>query len=109
MSGSAGEMEALVRRHIEAFLRGDIAAVMADYSADAVMLGTFGTIEGTDALTAAFAGAGDVTRGLVVDELVCAGDTALMVFHSDVIAFGVDTFVVRDGKIVMQTTASGPS
>jgi hypothetical protein len=39
------------------------------------------------------------------DARAVEGEIAYITWHTDQIAFGTDTFVVRDGKIVAQTVA----
>ena len=101
---------ALVDRHIEAFLRRDWNRMMLDYAADAVFVLPNGPIEGKVAILDFFhsldaqtpaptftasnaTGTGDV--GLE-DWVMNAGRPGSMK--------GRDVFVIRDGKISVQTT-----
>ena len=103
-----------VARHAEAFDRGDVEAVVADYAPDAVLFTPEGPIRGHAALRAFFAG--------LLEEF-CQPGVTFDLFRTDIeddVAFiawtaetrrrryelGTDTFIVRGGKIVRQTFAA---
>jgi uncharacterized protein (TIGR02246 family) len=103
----------VVHRHIEAWRRGDVAGLLADYAEDAVMLSAAaGALSGKDAIAAMYA---PVFEGLfppadTVLELtaeVFAADFALVHWTATTSKVrtvgGFDTFLVRDGKIVAQS------
>src|SRR3954464_6079561 len=104
----------VVDRHLAAFGAGDVEASLKDYSDDAVFVRPDGAYTGHDALRAMFT---ELFSGLFkpgtyemgLDGMQVAGPAALMVWHADCAAVtvsgAVDTFVVRDGKIIAHTFA----
>lgn len=104
--------KAVVDRHLDAWRRGDIAALLADYADDAAMLhAALGVVTGKEAIGAlliqTFAELfrpGDTE--LTVDAIVTTGDHALLQYTavaSSVRTSGAfDAFTLRDGKIVAQ-------
>lgn len=104
----------ILDRHMEAFLAGDLDAVMADYADDAVMISPNGTRTGAAEIREAFAGlfAGLFAPGnytFHTDQAVAIGDVAYVRWHAEcpgvTVPIGSDTLVVRDGLIVAQTVA----
>lgn len=108
--------QSVVERHLEAFLSGDVDKCMADYADDIILLRQHDVIRGLPSLRVLFEdgfkpnaifepGNGFWT----LDSLICEGEYAWMTWHhrwgATDIPFGADAFVVRDGKIVMQTGA----
>ncbi len=95
--------QAVVDHHLEALRAGDVDGVLGDYADDAVLITNLGgVVKGRDALRAAFGAAG----GLPGFEPVAShveGDLAYITWKMTGITLGTDTFVLRDGKIVMQT------
>jgi ketosteroid isomerase-like protein len=102
--------EQVIARHDEAFKKGDVDAIMADYAADAIMIGPVGVLKGLAAIRESF------TRVLTLrspgrpelrtDKLVIEGEVAYMTWSlSPAVPMGTDTFIVRNGKIVVQTVA----
>ena len=61
-----------------------------------------GVVKGLDALRAAFAAAGDFP-GFEETLVHVEGDLAYTTWKMTGVSFGTDTFVIRDGKIAMQT------
>ena len=100
-------IESIVEHHMEALLAGDVDEVMKDYADDAVMITAgMGTAEGAEALRTTFSMIPtEMFAGFEITETVVAGETAMITWKSDVLSFGTDTFVDRDGKIVAQTVA----
>ncbi len=98
--------------HLEAFMAGDVEEVLKDFTDESVLLTVKGPLRGVDALRPALT---DFLTGLFapgtytleIDRVEIAGDVAYMVWHADCAAaripLGTDTFVVRDGKIAVQT------
>ena len=104
--------KAVVDRHLEAWRRGDVAAVLADYADDAAMLhAALGVVAGKAAIGALLVQTfaelfrPDDTE-LTVEAIVTAGDHALIQYTavtSSVRTSGAfDAFTLRDGKIVAQ-------
>ena len=106
--------EAVLNHHLEAFSAGDVDEAMKDYTEDSVFIMPDATLKGLDGIRAAFSelfgglfkpGTYEFTMGRV--EVV--GEVAYIVWSTvnqgaDV-TLGTDTFVVRDGKIAVQTFA----
>jgi ketosteroid isomerase-like protein len=101
--------------HLEAFAAGDVDEVLKDFTDDSVLLTADGPLRGLDALRPALS---DFLSGLFkpgtytfeMDRMEVDGDVAFVVWHADCAAaripLGTDTFVVRDGKIAVQTFAA---
>ena len=112
MTEAAIQPEAVVNHHIQAIMKRDLEAVISDYREDAVVFSPQGPVAGRDAireLTASF-------MELVTDEFVknfktirqdAAGEVVYVLWQVEgLVALGTDTFVVRDGKIAVQTFAT---
>jgi uncharacterized protein (TIGR02246 family) len=97
------------QRHVAALLAGDVDAIAADYTADAVVLTPTGEHRGVEQVRAYYAGVAqalpkpslEAKVALFADDALLLHWTADSTLHS--IADGVDTFVFRDGKIRLQT------
>jgi ketosteroid isomerase-like protein len=104
----------VVEHHIEALGKGDLDAVMEDYTEQSVLVTTQGAVSGLDNLRGGFQGAIDGlfkpgAHQFNLDELVVEGEVAVIVWtltsEAVDVPFGTDTFIVRDDKIVVQTAA----
>ena len=100
--GSTGE---ILERHMAALAAGDVDALMRDYADDAVMISGPEPIRGRDGIEQVFKAVAANPPQIVEEVRVVEGDFAYITWHSNHMAFGTDTFVVRDGKIVCQTVA----
>ena len=98
--------------HLAAFGAGDVDEILKDYTDDSVLMTPGGTIRGREALREAFVGifAGLFAPGtydFTMDAVHVEGEVAYTVWHaacaSADVTLGTDTFVVRDGKIAVQT------
>ena len=106
--------EAVLNHHLQAFLAGDVDETMKDYTEDSVLIVPDKTLEGLDSIREAFSNffSGLFKPGtydFTMDRTEVVGEVAYIVWHSvnqgaDV-KLGTDTFVIRDGKIVLQTFA----
>jgi ketosteroid isomerase-like protein len=105
----------VVSHHVKALGAGNLDEILDDYVEDSVLVTPNATIKGLDGIRAAFAGflSGLFKPGtyeLTMDTRRVEGEVAYMVWHarcaSADIVFGTDTFIVRDGKIVVQTFAA---
>ena len=108
-SGSAtNKTREILERHLDALLRGDIETVLSQYPDSSVMLTRGGSVRELEKLRAGFTSWVANTDGfpdsferltVKVEEnvayLVCKCEPAF--------SLGTDTFVVRDGKIAIQT------
>jgi len=100
----SGATRTTMRRHIDNVRGWDLPALADDYAADAVMLSPAGAARGREAIMAAFRAAQPVT-GLAIASETFDGEHALIVYRADGIPFATDSFVVREGKIVLQTVS----
>ena len=107
--------EDVLNHHLAAFGAGDVDQTMEDFTDDSVMILPDATLRGRDSIRVAFT---DFYEGLfrpgtfefTMDRLEVVGDIAYVLWHSvnegaDV-TLGTDTFLVRDGKIAIQTFAA---
>ena len=114
MTGTADTLTTM-DRHWRALVRGDVAALLADYAADAVLItGATGVVKGRAAIgelltmfvTAIIPAAGTAFK---LDLTHAEGALGYIVWKAESgthrIAFSSDTFVVVDGLIAMQTSA----
>ena len=103
--------EAIVKQHMVALGKGDMEAVMADYSEGAILCSAQGLSRGHAEIRATIEpfvkkvlppGSDFKLQKMLVD-----GEVAYIVWTAESAGFrlplGTDTFVVRDGKIVAQT------
>lgn len=103
----------IVRHHCEVLAKGDIAATVSDYTEDAYIFTPAGIVRGHKEIAAFFI---DSVENCLppdtVQEFISQtyeGELGQIVWKAESrfvsIPFGTDTFVVRGGKIVMQTFA----
>lgn len=106
----------VLNHHLECFGKGDIDGITEDYTEDSLLMIPDATIRGAQNIKAAFSqffGEGGLfqpgTYEFVMDRTDVAGEIAYIVWHAKTsageIPVGTDTFVVRDGKIAVQTFA----
>ena len=101
---SADETRRVLERHGAAAQVNDLDAIMADYTDDAVLISPrHGVRRGADVRTF-FEHPSDLT-GFEVLALFIDDDVAFFTWRTDAVPFGSDTFVMRDGKIAVQTVA----
>jgi ketosteroid isomerase-like protein len=95
--------------HLEALLRGDIAAVMSDYADDAVLMAIDRVYAGKAEILSFFANLATTMPNLTLQStgLQVHGDMVLVSWtaESDTMCCpaGNDTLVIRDGQICAQT------
>jgi ketosteroid isomerase-like protein len=101
--------------HLAAFGAGDVDEILKDYTDDSRLITANGTIVGLGPLREAFTGFfgglfAPGTYEFTLDAERIEGEVAFITWHatcaSSDIPLGVDTFLVRDGKIVVQTYAA---
>jgi ketosteroid isomerase-like protein len=109
------DTRSVLDHHLAALASGDTELVLEDYTDDSVLIMADGTVRGLDALRATFDGliAGLFAPGtyeLTMDRVDVCDDVAFIAWHAACadadIRLGTDTFVVRDGKIAVQTFAA---
>jgi uncharacterized protein (TIGR02246 family) len=100
--------------HIGALGAGDIDGILGDYTEDSILIGPDGALKGRQAIRGFFEGVLATlfkpgTYEFTMDTLHVAEDIAYVVWHANCapadIVFAADTFVIRDGKIAVQTFA----
>jgi hypothetical protein len=97
----------VVARHMAAFNKGDLSAMMADYADDAVVLQSGAAVQGKAAIQALFARiaappAGGAPRlQLTTTKLWQEGDIGFVTWSGGPVS-GTDQFLVRNGKIQVQ-------
>ena len=100
---------AVLQHHMDCALAGDSQGVLSDYTEDSIIImptGTFRGVEGYQEamgqLSHLFTEENRSKMNMVRKEV--QGDVAYLAWTmGDVIPFGTDTFVVRNGKIATQT------
>ena len=107
---STEQTKAMMDHHSEALAAEvmDAAAldeIAADYHDDVVFISNLGgVVTGVDAVRAIFASAGNLP-GFEQTRQHVDGDVGYVTWKADGIPFATDTFLVRDGKIAVQTVA----
>jgi ketosteroid isomerase-like protein len=105
----------VLNHHLEALGGGKLDELLEDYVEDSVLVTPDGTIKGLRGIRAAFEGflSGLFKPGtydLAFDARHVDGEVAYIVWHAKCasanIALGTDTFIVKDGKILVQTFAA---
>ena len=103
----------IVDQHLKAFSERDLEGILSDYAPDAVFFTQHGPLQGVDAirplfqaLIAEFAKPG---AAFSMKQQIVEGDYAYILWNAEtadnVYELGTDTFVVRMGKIVVQSFA----
>ena len=95
----------VLERHLKALAAGDVEALIRDYAEDAVMISGPKPLRGRGAIEKMFTAIAANPPQIIEDVRVVEGDVAYITWHNDRVAFGTDTFVIRNGKIVCQTVA----
>src|SRR5262245_38210481 len=100
--------------HLAAFGAGDLDGILSDYADDSVLIGPDGPLKGRQAIRGFFE---DVLASLfepgtyefTMDTMHVVDDVVYIVWHANCasadIVFAADTFLIRDGKIAVQTFA----
>lgn len=107
--------QAILDHHLAAFAAGDADEILKDYTDESVLITPDGVTRGRDALRTAFDGflSGLFAPGaydFVMDASHVEGEVAHIACHANCasaeVALGTDTFVVRDGRITVETFAA---
>jgi ketosteroid isomerase-like protein len=105
----------VLSHHLKALGSGNLVEVLDDYVEDSVLVTPDATIKGLRGIRAVFEGflSGLFEPGtyeLVMEARRVEGEVAYIVWHAKCasadILFGTDTFIVKDGKIAVQTFAA---
>ena len=112
MSPDASEQSAaVVKHHLEAFSAKDADAIASDYADDALLIGPGEVVKGRQAIRDWFNGflAGlpeELFTNFEMGRHVTEGEVVYFHWRSrPVVEFATDTFIIRDGKIQVQTFA----
>ena len=109
----AATTQEVLTHHLDSFGKGDLAGIMADYTAASRIFTPNGVLKGLDAIrelfTALFKEFAKPGMSFDMSRQDVDGDTAYIVWRAETAdnryELGTDTFVVKDGKIVTQTFA----
>jgi hypothetical protein len=108
-------VKATVTNHLQAFFDQDIDGVVRDYAADAVLITRDGPMRGVAEIRAFFTQfIGGLPAGFLqsfkLHRQEFLGDVGYIIWDAlPWASLGTDTFLVHDGKIVLQTFASYPA
>lgn len=99
--------------HLECFGEGDLDGILSDYATDAILFTPDGPLKGPDAIRPLFesmiAEFGKPGAAFSMRQRYVDGDHAFILWTAEtadnVYELGTDTFVVRHGKIVVQSFA----
>jgi ketosteroid isomerase-like protein len=106
--------KAVIDNHLKCFGEGDLEGILSDYAPGAVLFMPQAPLKGTDAIRAMFeamlAEFGKPGSTFSLNHLSVEGEHAYIHWTAEtadnVYELGTDTFVVRDGKIAVQSFAS---
>jgi len=101
----------VIDNHLKCFGEGDLPGILSDYAPGAVLFTTEGTLKGADAIRPLFQAMidefGKPGAAFRMQQLSVEGDYAYIVWTAETAEntyeIGTDTFVVKDGKIVVQS------
>jgi len=105
----------VLEHHLAAFGAGHLHDILSDYTDDSILIGPDGALKGRPAIQGFFEGVLSSlfkpgTYQFTMDTLHVADGVAYLVWHANCasveIVFAADTFVMRDGKIAVQTFAA---
>ncbi len=105
------QTEATLAHHMQALGAGQLDELLSDYTEGSVLFSTFGRSHGLAEIRAFFETTLKTMPGMVAAfQMVrqdVEGETAYIVWKAEpYVLMGSDTFVVRDGKIMVQTVAT---
>jgi ketosteroid isomerase-like protein len=101
--------------HLAALGAGDLDGILSDYTDESIVIGPDGALKGTRAIRGFFEGVlaslfKPGTYQFTMDTLYVLDDVIYLVWHADCasadIVFAADTFLIRGGKIAVQTFAA---
>lgn len=128
-ASTADSAEVILDRHVEAMKARDLAAVMADYADDALVIAPHGIVQGETNLAGfnVFDGKDNISRlfAVLTNEENAAGMASMTTRYeykgSDVALMhwvqfegtpqelsGTDVWIIRDGKIISQSVLVNP-
>ncbi len=106
--------EEVLTHHLTCFGEGDLDGILSDYTDESVLITPVGTLKGVDQIRPLFQGMiEEFGKPGVEFEMTCQtveGEYGFIVWKAETpdnsYAFGTDTFVIRDGKIIGQSFAA---
>ena len=106
--------QTVLDHHLQCFGTCDLEGILADYAPDAVILTADGAVRGLPAIRGYFAEAfaefGRAGTTFAMRMVLVEGDCAFIVWDAETVdtrfESASDTFLVRDGRIVVQTYAA---
>lgn len=108
------DVQAVLDHHLAAFKAGDADELIKDFTEQSVMVTPDGVDKGREAIRAHYSKQfaemfRPGTYEFTVDIMQIEGDVAYAIWHAEcasaTIPFATDTWVIRDGKIVVLTYA----
>jgi ketosteroid isomerase-like protein len=108
-----GSTKNVVDHHLKSFGEGDLKGILSDYAPGAVLFTPEGPLRGIDAIRSLFqamlAEFGKPGAAFSLKQQFVEGDYAYILWTAEtadnVYEMATDTFVVREGKIVIQSFA----
>lgn len=108
---SGEQTKAVLEHHLKAFSENNLEEVMADYTAESILVTPDSTYTGLASIQNLFVGLFPAfpTEGTTIemDNMFIQDELAYILWHADTptldIPMGTDTFIIVDGKIVKQT------
>ena len=108
-----GSTKNVVDHHLKSFGEGDLKGILSDYAPGAVLFTPEGPLRGIDAIRSLFqamlAEFGKPGAAFSLKQQFVEGDYAYILWTAEtadnVYELATDTFVVREGKIVIQSFA----
>ena len=101
--------------HLRGLGAGDLDVILGDYADDSILISADGALKGRQAIRGFFEGVlaslfKPGTYEFTMDTLHVADDVAYVVWHANCasanVVFATDTFLIRNGKIAVQTFAA---
>jgi SnoaL-like protein len=105
--------EAVLAHHLECFAKGDLAGILSDYTPESAVCTAAGVVRAaglSDFFKGVFAEFGKPGMSFNMTRQTIEGDIAHIIWTAEtadnIYDFATDTFLVRDGKIAVQTFAA---
>lgn len=105
----------VLEHHLSTLAAGDLDGILSDFAEDSILIGPDGALTGRQAIRAFFEGVlaslfKPGTYKFTMDTVHVANGVAYIVWRAKCasadIVFGADTFLIKDGKIAVQTFAA---
>jgi uncharacterized protein (TIGR02246 family) len=115
MATETGTTRQVFEHHLGALSAGDLDGILSDYTDDSIVIGPDGALKGRQAIRGFFEAVlaslfKPGTYQFTMDTLHVLDDVVYLVWHANCasadIVFAADTFLIRGGKIAVQTFAA---